>query len=90
MRRNNDGRPEQEKEYLNRIYHSGYRMKTVIDDLLQYSRISHVPEQHKQEIDLNNIVREVLADLEVKIAQSGARMTSFFCPNACGSVIRGC
>jgi light-regulated signal transduction histidine kinase (bacteriophytochrome) len=63
--------PEQAIEYLRRMQGSAARMRKLIDDLLAYSRVATRP-QPPTEVDLNAIVQEVICDLEVAIAGTGA------------------
>ncbi len=59
--------------YLQRIESTAARMQNLIQGLLRYSRVT--TEAHSfVETDLGEIVREVLADLEVRIEQSGTRI----------------
>ncbi len=62
-----------EKEYLDRMQKAAMRMRTLIEDLLNYSRITS-KEKSFETTDLNQIVKEVLGDLEVKIQSAGARI----------------
>jgi signal transduction histidine kinase len=62
---------EQGNDYIERMMNAAGRMQTLIDDLLEFSRVvtrarPFVP------VDLNEVVREVLGDLEVLIESKGA------------------
>jgi signal transduction histidine kinase len=64
----------QGQDFLRRMGDAAGRMRTLIDDLLMFSRVStqgrpFVP------VDLGEIVAQVLIDLELSIADSGARVT---------------
>lgn len=61
---------EHADRYLNYIAQSSDRMKTLIKDLLDYSRIG----RQKQfiPVDCNELLKEVLADLDNVIRESGA------------------
>jgi signal transduction histidine kinase len=74
---NNNGNQldDQGSKYLNKIIISSERMKTIISDLLQYSQISYAKEQVRK-IDLNEILRNVRADLELMISQKKAIIRS--------------
>jgi light-regulated signal transduction histidine kinase (bacteriophytochrome) len=62
---------DQGRDYLERMQDAAARMQTLINDLLTFSRVTtrahpFVP------VDLNTLVSQVLADLEVRIQQSKA------------------
>jgi signal transduction histidine kinase len=62
---------EQGGDYIERMMSAAGRMRVLIDDLLEFSRVvtrarPFVP------VDLNEVVREVLVDLEVLIESKGA------------------
>ena len=58
-------------DFLRRIQEASVRMQTLINDLLALSRVSSA-EQTYEPVDLNEVVQDVLADLELKISESGA------------------
>lgn len=60
-------------DYVNRIQVSSTRMRSLIDDLLSYSRVATRASPFEK-IDLNKIVEEVLSDLEVRIEQLKAQV----------------
>lgn len=62
-------RPES-VQYLERIINASGRMRDLIDDLLNYSRLSALPVF--SEIDLNMVLNDTIADLEVLITEKGA------------------
>lgn len=65
---------ERSKTYLSKIGSSVQRMKNIIDDLLQYSHhTSH--EQTFEPTDLNKVLQEIEADLELVIQQKQAVIT---------------
>ncbi len=57
--------------YLQRIVASAGNMRTLINDLLEFSRISKTENQF-QPLDLNDIMKSVLHDFEVPIEESKA------------------
>ncbi|HXC49304.1 MAG TPA: ATP-binding protein [Candidatus Limnocylindrales bacterium] len=62
---------DQGNDYIERMMNAAGRMQTLIDDLLEFSRVvtrarPFVP------VDLGEVVREVLGDLEVLIESKGA------------------
>jgi light-regulated signal transduction histidine kinase (bacteriophytochrome) len=61
--------------YLNRMLAATDNMRTLIDNLLEFSRTSRSSEPFIR-IDLNNILSEVKADLELKIEETGALIDS--------------
>ena len=65
--------PEEAKDYLDRIRNSAQRMQTLIDDLLTFSRVT-TKGQPFVSTDLNDVIRGVLSDLEVRIEQSNAKV----------------
>lgn len=65
---------ERGKSYLSRIGTSVLRMKNIIDDLLNYSHQTR-EEQEFEQVDLNKILQDVEADLEVNIEQKKAVIT---------------
>ncbi len=61
------------KDYLERMQKAAVRMRGLIDDLLNYSRIE-TKAQPFSPVDLSDIARSVLSDLEVRIEQTGGRV----------------
>jgi signal transduction histidine kinase len=61
------------KDYVERMQKSAIRMKSLIDDLLQFSRVT-MRSTPFQEIDLNAVISEVLSDLEVQIERTKGRV----------------
>jgi len=64
---------EQGTIYLQRIEKAAGRMQGLIDGLLQYSRLTTQAQDFVQ-VDLNSIVQEVIADLEVRIDVKKAKI----------------
>jgi PAS domain S-box-containing protein len=60
-------------DYLERMQNAAARMRTLIDDLLAFSRVIRDAEPFAS-VDLAQITREVLGDLEVRISSSGGRV----------------
>jgi PAS domain S-box-containing protein len=60
-------------DYLNRMINATLRMQALLNSLLEYSRVTTKPEPFRN-IDLNDIVREVLSDLEITIAKTGGEV----------------
>jgi PAS domain S-box-containing protein len=61
------------QEYVDRMQASARRMRTLIDDLLSFSRVS-TKVQPFAPVDLGEIVRDVLSDLDARLAQTGGRV----------------
>jgi PAS domain S-box-containing protein len=64
---------EQGREFLERMLSSAARMRSLIDDLLTYSRISTRTLPFTA-VDLNVVTREVVSDLEGRLHQTGGRV----------------
>ena len=62
---------EEASRYLNKIHGSAQRMAKLIEAILVYSNISH-ERQLYQLIDLNEVVREVINDLEITLNEKKA------------------
>ncbi|MGI8892423.1 MAG: sensor histidine kinase, partial [Bacteroidia bacterium] len=58
-------------DYISRMQNAALRMQQLIDNLLTYTRLSYQPPD-LEEIDVNFIVAEVLADMEELINETGA------------------
>jgi signal transduction histidine kinase len=65
----------QADEYIERIVNGSMRMKSLITDLLSYSRVTRNEEQVHSEVDFREVVRDALANLEGAIQESGAKVT---------------
>lgn len=61
----------QGKNYLNKISASSERMSSIIQDLLNYSQETN-PHAPITETDLDHIVKNIIADLEILIQNKGA------------------
>ncbi len=64
---------ETSSDYLERMQNAAGRMQTLINDLLAYSRVT-TKAQPFVPLDLAQVVREVLSDLELRIEKTGARL----------------
>jgi light-regulated signal transduction histidine kinase (bacteriophytochrome) len=65
---------EEGQDYLRRMSDAAGRMRSLIDDLLMFSRVSTQGRPFAA-VDLGEIVEQVLIDLEVSIHESGATVT---------------
>ncbi len=61
------------KDHLERIHKASLRMKTVIEDLLVFSKVN-TKELTFEKMDLRQTIQEMLSDLEIKIAQENAKI----------------
>ncbi len=57
-------------DYLGRMQNAAARMHVLINDLLTFSRVT-TKAQPFRKIDMNEIARDVLSDLEIRIQQTG-------------------
>ncbi|HEY8893499.1 MAG TPA: PAS domain S-box protein [Niastella sp.] len=62
------------EKYFNKIYTSAKRMSILINDVLNYSRLSKTGEPFEK-TDLNKILKDVLSDFELLIEQKQAVIT---------------
>jgi len=62
------------EKYFNKIYSSAKRMSSLINDVLNYSRLTKTGEQF-QKTDLNKVLKDVLSDYELLIEQKQATVT---------------
>lgn len=70
-------------DYVDRIQNSAKRMQTLINDLLTYSRVT-TKTQPFTKLDLNQIIAQVISDLEIRIEQSQAKVTTTNLPEIVG------
>lgn len=61
------------QDYLDRMQSAAARMRTLINDLLAFSRVIRSSEPFVQ-VDLGVVTTEVLGDLEVRIEKTGAKV----------------
>ncbi len=61
---------EQGKDYIDRMLDSAGRMRRLIEDLLAFSRVTTKGAAFVS-VDLNAVARDVLSDLEERVARSG-------------------
>ena len=59
------------RDYLERMNDAARRMQALIDGLLAFSRITTHP-RPAEKVDLTDLAREVVADLDVVVRESGA------------------
>jgi len=73
QRRGADLLPERCRQYLTRIELAARRMQALIQCLLLYARV-HSRAQPFQRVDLNEILEGVMADLELRLEETGGRI----------------
>ncbi len=61
------------QDYLDRMLTSAKRMRNLIDDLLTYSRVATKAKAFEA-TDLNQVIKDVLSDLEIRIEQCGGKV----------------
>ncbi len=71
--RSGDRLDDRGRDYLDRMMSASGRMRTLIEDLLAYSRLRGRDER-RDSVDLGEIVGEVVGDLEARIGDSGGRV----------------
>jgi len=64
---------EQGRDYLDRMLNATGRMQALIQDLLAFSRVGSRPRSFVA-VDLARVACEVLSDLEIRIAETGAKV----------------
>jgi PAS domain S-box-containing protein len=64
---------EQGRDYLGRMRNAAARMQTLINDLLTFSRVT-MTERPFVRVDLGQLAREVVSDLEGRIQDTGGRV----------------
>ena len=67
-------------QYINRIISSSERMRTLINDLLSYSKLTATPEFTNTSLDL--IAQDTITDLELSIKEAGAQLVVGHLPSA--------
>lgn len=66
---------DQGKDYVSRMLNAALRMQNLINDLLAFSRVTSKAKPFEK-VDLNQILKGVLSDLEVLIEKNHARVIS--------------
>jgi PAS domain S-box-containing protein len=64
---------EQSGQYVDKILLSSQRMKVLIIDILNYSRLS-ADDEHVESIDLNDLISEIVDDFDLKITEMNAKV----------------
>jgi PAS domain S-box-containing protein len=68
---NNNAEPAALLAHLNKIRHASVRMSRLIKDVLEYSRLSRNELVHAS-VDLNEVMREVLLEFDLAVAEKEA------------------
>ena len=68
-----DSLDEPGKDYLTRMLNATTRMQTLLKSLLDYSRVTTKAEPFNN-VDLSEVIREVLSDLEIQIERTRGRV----------------
>jgi signal transduction histidine kinase len=68
-----DALPAEGQDYLQRMQAAASRMQTLINDLLAFSRVTSRAQPYIR-VDLGQVVREVLIDLEIRLEEMGGRV----------------
>jgi signal transduction histidine kinase len=69
----NENMDEETEKYFKKIINSSKRMQMLINDLLSFSRQS-VSSSDFERIDLNTLAREAIAELEIEVEKSNAKI----------------
>ncbi len=64
---------ERGRDYLSRMQAASRRMRALINDLLTFSRLTSRPRKPVK-VDLNRVLKDVMADLETVTEETGARI----------------
>lgn len=74
---------EQEQLMFDKVENAVERMQTLVDELLEYSRLHQVPLEQSN-VDLNSILRLVLSDFEIEIQEKKAKLEICVLPEVKG------
>jgi signal transduction histidine kinase len=72
-RRYGEELPDEAKDYLRRMRSASARMSVLIEDLLRFSRVTTHAKPHVR-VDLDRVARDVLQDLDARVADTGGRV----------------
>ncbi|WP_266205963.1 PAS domain-containing sensor histidine kinase [Pontibacter kalidii] len=71
---------DQGKDYVDRMLNAASRMQNLINDLLDFSRVTSKTKPYVM-VDLEKVLEEVLSDLEIMIEKTGAKITHMHLPS---------
>jgi light-regulated signal transduction histidine kinase (bacteriophytochrome) len=74
LMRKTGGESEEVREICAELRDSSVRMKTLITDLLTYSRVSHSPDQVFRPVDLTAVLKWTVMNLSAAIKESNAQV----------------
>jgi two-component system, LuxR family, sensor kinase FixL len=77
--KNSDNLDADDKMYLSKIEDSALRMKSLIEDLLTFSSLEQKSEWDN-EVDLNDVIKEVMHDLEVELHERQTEIDLYSLP----------
>jgi len=86
-RRYKDQLDQDAKEFIGFAVDGAVRMQQLIDSLLEYSRL-HSRKKPFESVDLNLVLQRVLRDLEGRILETGAKVTSDPLPQVFGDGVQ--
>ncbi|HEY5040335.1 MAG TPA: PAS domain-containing protein, partial [bacterium] len=66
-------------DYLGRMQDAAHRMSILIEDLLQLTRITTQAKSFEP-VNLSDILKEVLSDLDIRLKESGGRVEAYGLP----------
>jgi signal transduction histidine kinase len=75
MRRYGEVLPEEGKMFVDRMQHAAGRMRRLINDLLTYSRVTSKNNPYT-EVNLDDILKGVLGDLQIRIEETKATINA--------------
>ncbi len=84
---NPKSRSEEEKTYLRFITEGVRRMQSLIEDLLQYSRVGR-SEHHLQLVDMNRVLDDVRSGLQRSIEENKAEIRADTLPTVLGDPVQ--
>lgn len=81
-----DSLDDKSKRYIEKIHSAASRMNTMIEGVLAYSTIN-AHQQTPKSVDLNQVIKNIETDLEVKIQSTGATISYSKLPTIAGAEI---
>jgi PAS domain S-box-containing protein len=75
------------RNFLDRIQNAATRMTTLVEDLLEFSRISSKGKLFIP-VDLNEVIAGVVSDLDARLAETGGRVEILQLPTVCSDPLQ--